>query len=392
MQIPFSKIVCNENEFEYVKQVINSGWLTTANFCNEFEKKFAKYVGAKYACTVNSCTAALHLAAEALQIKAGDKVFVPSMTFTASAEILRYLNADPVFLDVEYGTTLLTKEILEEGIRRYPNVKAIIVVHYAGQPANMTELLSVCKKHNIKIIEDAAHAFPTKHNGKYIGAFGDATCFSFYANKTITTGEGGMITTENEELYKRIKIMRLHGINRDIWDRFTSNTAKWEYDVVAPGYKYNMPDINAAIGLAQLERAEELRYERQRCAEFYYSHLANVKEIDLPVINCKKEEHSWHLFPIVVNKKSSITRNEIIDTLAAKGIGISVHYKPLHRMTYYRNKYNLHPKDFPNTERIWQGNISFPIFPSMTEKELKYIVETIKDIFLMKGDYYERAA
>jgi dTDP-4-amino-4,6-dideoxygalactose transaminase len=380
MNIPFAKILCNGHEFEYVRQVIESGWLTTARVCREFEKKFADYIGAKYVCAVNSCTAALHLAAESLQIKSGDKVFVPTMTFTASAEVLRYLNADPIFLDVEYGTVLLTKEILEEGIRKNPDAKAVVIVHYAGQAANMKELIPVCRKYNIKIIEDAAHAFPTKHDDKFVGTFGDVTCFSFYANKTITTGEGGMIATDNEELFNRIKIMRLHGINRDIWDRFTSNSAKWEYDIVAPGFKYNMPDINAAIGLAQLEHAEEFRQCRQKCAEFYFEQLADIEEIDLPFINCKKEEHSWHIFQIVLNKKLSNKRNDIIQSLDSKGIGVSVHYKPLHRMTYYRDRYHLQPDDFPNAERIWNGNLSLPIFPSMSKEELKYVTTTIKEI------------
>jgi dTDP-4-amino-4,6-dideoxygalactose transaminase len=383
MQISFSKVDCSGHELEYVTRVIQSGWLTTAKICSEFEKKFAEFIGVKYALAVNSCTAALHLAVDAIGIKPGDKIFVPVMTFTATAEIVRYLNADPVFLDVDYGTSLLTPKILETAIQQYPDVKTIILVHYAGQSVNMSEILPICYRHNIKIIEDAAHAFPTKHNGQYIGTFGNITCFSFYANKTITTGEGGMIVTENEDIYKRIKCMRLHGINRDIWDRFTSS-GKWEYDVIAPGFKYNMPDINAAIGLAQIERAEKFRIERERCARHYFKELKELQELDLPEIQCDWHEHSWHLFPVVLTEKSRVNRDEFIKQLNEREIGTSVHYKPLHRMTYYRTQYSLSPNDFPNAERRWQCGISLPIFPLMTNDELYYVTNSIKDILLNK--------
>ena len=272
-----------------------------------FEQKFADYVGAKYACAVNSCTAALHLGIEALEVKAGEKVFVQSMTFTASAEVIRYMGAHPVFLDIEYGSNLITPEILKEAIKNNPDVKYIIIVHYGGQAAQMTSengegILDICQSHGIRILEDAAHAFPSKLNGRMVGSFGDITCFSFYANKTITSGEGGMLVTDEEEIYNHVKTMRLHGISRDIWDRFTSDKPSWEYDVVAAGFKYNMPDINAAIGLAQLEQADVFRNERQRVAEFYYEHLGKIDLIDLPILNVPFEDHAWHLFPIVLNE------------------------------------------------------------------------------------------
>ena len=385
LKIPFAKVPVNGNEFKYVKEVIDSGWLTTAGKVAEFEKRFAERVNAKYACAVNSCTAALHLGLEALGIRPGDKVFVQSMTFTASAEIVRYLNADPILLDVEYGSNLITPEILLNAINRYPEVKYLVLVHFGGQAALMESpdgngIINICKSRGIKILEDAAHAFPTRLNGKMVGSFGDIACFSFYANKTITTGEGGMLTTNNDEIHARVKTMRLHGINRDIWDRFTSAKPSWEYDVVEAGYKYNMPDINAAIGLAQLEKADEYRKERQRVAEFYYEQLARLDMIDLPVCYVPFEDHSWHLFPIVMNENSSVRRNEFIEKMAEAGIGTSVHYKPLHRMTYYRKKYNLKLEDYPNSERTWQGNVSLPIFPYMKNEELEYICSQTKRI------------
>ncbi len=378
MNIPFSKVDCFGNELKYVKEVLESGWLTTASQCAEFEKRFAEKLGAKYACAVNSATAALHLAVEAIGIGPGDKVFVPTMTFTASAEVIRYLGADPVFLDVEYGTCLITPQILETAIARHPDVKALMLVHFGGQAAELEWLLALCRAHGLKLIEDAAHAFPTRFCDKMIGTFGDATCFSFYANQTITTGEGGMLVTDDESIYKRAKVMRLHGINRDIWDRFTAKKANWEYDVVAPGFKYNMPDLTAAIGLAQLERADEFRRDRQRCAEHYYRALSDLAWLDLPICHGAREDHSWHLFWIVLDAESRIARNDMIERLNEAGIGTSVHYKPLHRMTYYREQYGLVPEDYPNAERHWQGCLSLPVHPGLANDEIKYICDTIK--------------
>lgn len=436
MRVPFAKVDCDGNELRYVREVLESGWLTTAGKTLEFEKRFARVVAGRQACAVNSCTAALHLALEAVGVGPGDQVLVPTLTFTATAEIVRYLGADPVFLDVEYGTGLLTPEIVEAALKRYPRAKAVIVVHFAGQAAQMLPpsssliggqvsvvtspppisprsvvsgpvvahplaIVDICRQQGVRIIEDAAHAFPTRLNGRMIGSFGDATCFSFYANKTITTGEGGMLVTDDEAIYARAKIMRLHGINRDIWDRFTSEKSAWEYDVVAPGFKYNMPDINAAIGLAQLERAESMRQERQRCFEYYLEHLAGIECLDLPIIRGRLEEHSCHLFWVVLTEgneenegrgrtegggrktedgaRKTDKRNGLIESLAAAGIGTSVHYKPLHRMTYYRERYGLKPEDFPNAERHWQGCVSLPVYPSLTNDELGYIVRKVKE-------------
>lgn len=385
MNIPFSKVPLAGNESKYISEVLASGWLTTSAKAFKFEKLFADFVGAKYACAVNSCTSALHLAVEAIGIKHGDRVLVPSMTFTASAEILRYMRAHPVFMDVEYGTGLASPAIVKSAIKANPKAKALILVHYGGQAPVMTTddgegILDICKQNNIRLIEDAAHAFPTKSAGRFIGSFGDVTCFSFYANKTITTGEGGMLVTDNEDIYKRAKIMRLHGINHDIWERFTSGAYCWEYDVVAPGYKYNMPDINAAIGLAQLEKVEYFREQRQRCATFYYQYLKDIPSIDLPVCIGPMENHSWHLFPIIIKPEAKVLRNEFITKMKNEGIGTSVHYKPLHRMKYYKETYNLDPENFPNTERIWNGTVSLPIYPTLTDDELLYICTTIKKI------------
>lgn len=378
--IPFSKVDCSGNELTYVTEVLNSGWLTTAGKCAEFENRFVEKVGGRYACAVNSATAALHLACEAIGIGPGDKVFVPTMTFTASAEIIRYLGADPVFLDVEYGTCLITPGILETAIAKNPDAKAIVLVHFGGQAAEMDQIMAICKTKGLKLIEDAAHAFPSRYKGHMIGSFGDATCFSFYANKTITTGEGGMLVTNDENIHKRVKTMRLHGINRDIWDRFTAKQANWEYDVIAPGFKYNMPDVNAAIGLAQMERADAFREGRQRCAEYYYRVLADIDCLDLPICHRHMEDHSWHLFWIVLNERAPIARSAFIEKLNDAGIGTSVHYKPLHRMTYYRERYGLLTDSFPNSEKHWRGVVSLPVYPSLQNEDLASICRTIRKV------------
>ena len=386
MKIPYARVPVAGNEQKYISEVLESGWLTTAGKARTFEEKFADTVQAPFACAVNSGTAALHLGLEALGVKPGDKVFVPSMTFTASAEIIRYLQAIPVFLDTEYGTNLITPEILKDAIKKNPDVHYLIVVHYGGQAARMCSgdeegILEICKKRGIKILEDAAHAFPARQSNRMVGSLGEVTCFSFYANKPITTGEGGMLTTTNEEIYERVKKMRLHGIDRDVWNRFTANKPSWEYDVVEAGYKYNMADVNAAIGLAQLENAETFRAERQKVAEFYYGHLAFLKHlIDLPVTYVPFSDHAWHLFPVVLKKNAPVSRNEFIEKMAEAGIGTSVHYKPLHRMSYYKKMFKLRAADFPNTEKTWQGNVSLPIFPFMQKEELNYICETIEKI------------
>lgn len=383
--IPFSRVDCSGNELNYVREVLAGGWLTTGGKVRTFEERFARAVKAKHACAVCSGTAALHLAAEALGIRAGDKVFVPTMTFTASAEILRYLGADPVFLDVDYGTGLLTPEILADAIRKHPRVRHVIVVHYGGQAAAMLEpkgegILALCRKHGLRVIEDAAHAFPCRHAGKPVGSIGDVTCFSFYANKPVTTAEGGMLTTNDDRIARRARVMRLHGIDRDAWARFGADSAAWEYDVVAPGFKYNMPDLNAAVGLAQLERAEFRRRARQRLAEYYREALADLPGVDLPVLRCPPEDHAWHLFPIVLTPAARVSRNRFIGRMNERGVGTSVHYKPLHRMSYYRKRYGLKPASFPDAERLWKGTVSLPLYAGLGEAEQETVCRRVREI------------
>jgi dTDP-4-amino-4,6-dideoxygalactose transaminase len=391
LEVPFALPQCGSEEIDEVVAVIRSGWLTTASRCTQFENDFAKFVGVKYAAAVNSATAALHLGLEALGIGEGDKVLVPSFTFTATAEVVRYLRADPVFVDCDRETFCMTNETISEAILNSKSqqitgssVKGIIPVHFGGHPCGMDGILEFARKNNLKVTEDAAHALPTRYNGRLIGTFGHVTCFSFYANKTITTGEGGMLCTDDDEVAARVKIMRLHGIDRDVWDRFSVG-GSWEYDVVAPGFKYNMPDISAALGIHQLRKAETFRQKRQRIAEAYFEQLKDVPGLTLPRLHCNMEDHSWYLFNVLIEPNGTargIDRNAFISEMTKRGIGTSVHYKPLHRMTYYKNRYRLKPEMFPNAEWVFERCVCLPIFSAMTDAQLEYVIESIREILL----------
>jgi len=390
MRVPFAFTACGDEEITAVAEVIKSGWLTTASRCAKFENDFVGYIGSKHALAVSSGTAALHLGLEALGIGEGDGVLVPTFTFTATAEVVRYLKADPLFVDCDLDTFCITLGQIERAMKiqglfpKDERVKAIIPVHFGGHPCNMDPILKFSEDYEIKIIEDAAHALPTRYNSRLVGTFGDVTCFSFYANKTITTGEGGMLCTDKDEVAKRVKVMRLHGINRDAWDRFRTG-ASWEYDVVAPGYKYNMPDINAALGIHQLRKAEVFRNKRQRIAGIYYEELQDIPGLILPRIHCPMEDHSWYLFNVLIDSDVTlrgIDRNDFISEMTKRDIGTSVHYKPIHRMTYYKNKYGLKPEMFPNAEWVFKRCVSLPIFSAMTDEQVNYTIKSIKEILL----------
>jgi dTDP-4-amino-4,6-dideoxygalactose transaminase len=418
MKVPFAIPDCGNEEIDEVIAVIKSGWLTTASRCTQFEKDFAEFVGAKHALAVNSATAALHLGLEALGVKAGDRVLVPTFTFTATAEVVRYLRADPVFVDCDRETFCITKDTVSEAISnnvlRVTNnsLKAIIPVHFGGHPCDMDGIMEIAQSSpvrssgptgqaKLKVLEDAAHALPAfcrcsklKAEGlkqesqskgrRIVGSIGDVTCFSFYANKTMTTGEGGMLCTDDDEIAKRVKVMRLHGINRDVWDRFSTG-ASWEYDVIAPGFKYNMPDINAALGIHQLKKVESFRDKRQRIAEIYYEELKDIPGLALPKLHCAMEDHSWYIFMVLIDPEkttNSMDRNQFITEMTKQQIGTSVHYKPLHLMTYYKKRYDLKPDDFPNANRIFKQCVSLPMFSAMSDEQLEYVIASIKKILL----------
>ena len=383
MNVPFARVDCSGKELDYVREVLESGWLTTASKAQALEAGFREMVGCAHAITVNSCTSALHLALDACGIGEGDEVLLPTLTFTATAEVVRYMSADPVLLDVEPRTGCLDRDVVAAAIEAHPKARAVIVVHYGGYPIRMDGpdgLATLCREKGVALVSDAAHALPARRDGRYIGASGDITCLSFYANKTMTTGEGGMLLTDDDELARRARLMRLHGIDRDVWNRFTDNRNSWEYDVLAPGFKYNMPDLNAAVGLAQFERLESMRALRQECAAYYTSELGRLAEIDLFEPDVPPEDHAWHLFPIMLTDAAAVPRDEAIARLSEMGIGTSVHYKPIHRLTYYQDRYGLTPEAYPVADRIWKSCISLPIYNLLTRAEQQYVMQCVKEV------------
>lgn len=358
-----------------VADSIRKGWITMGQKTIEFEKKFAEYIGSSSAVAVNSCTAALHLALKAMDLKAGDEVIIPAITFASTAEVVLYFNARPVIADVDPQTHLLTAEEVER--KKSRKTKAIIPVHYGGQPADLDALREAAGK-SVCIIEDAAHALPSYYKGRLIGSKGDVVCFSFYATKTLTTGEGGMLVTRNKKWEERIRKLRLHGITSDAWKRYTA-AGSWKYDVFEAGYKYNTTDINAAMGLAQLEKLDEMTRMRRTIALKYDDAFSKVSEL-IPFVIEKNRESAWHLYPIRLDvSRLKIGRDDVIELLKARGIITSVHFIPLYRFSLYK-KMGLKAKNFPGSEWIFKRVISLPIYPGMTESEIEYVIENVVDI------------
>jgi dTDP-4-amino-4,6-dideoxygalactose transaminase len=377
--IPCFRPAIGDEEIEAVAAVLRSGWLTTGPKAREFEQKFAAFLGGDVeAIAVSSATAGLHLAAEACGIGPGDEVIVPTLTFTATASVIRYLGAEVVLVDVEEGTHTID---LEHAARRLtPRCKAIMPVHFGGLPCDMAMVLEFARRHGLMVIEDAAHAIPARSNGRMIGATeSDACVFSFYANKPITTGEGGMVVTRDPRIAERVRLMRTHGLNRDAFDRFRKVGASWAYDVVAPGFKYNMTDAAAAIGVIQLTRAETLRSSRQQAAERYLGQLADLP-LDCPVHAPPGDLHSWHLFTIRIHETAPATREDLIAALTAEGIGSSVHYRPLHHMTYWKERCAFEPNEFTVADRYFTGAVTLPLFPGMTHAEVDRVAAVVRKV------------
>ena len=378
--IHFAKPSIGEEEIAEVGRCLRSGWVTTGPMTRRFEAEFAARIGARHALAVNSATAGLHLALEAMGVGPGDRVAVPVHTFTASAEVVRYLGAEPLFVDVEPDTLNLDARRLDEELGRHGTVKAIMPVHFAGQACDMDAISDIARRHGSQLIEDAAHSFPTTCAGRLIGTIGKATVFSFYATKTITTGEGGMVVTDDDALAERVKVMRLHGISRDVFDRYTSNKPSWFYEVIAPGFKYNMTDVAAAIGVHQLKRAEEFRSRREAIARSYDAAFRGLP-VELPAVRRPADTHAWHLYVLQLRLNSiAITRDEFITRLAEAGIGTSVHFIPLHLQPYWRDRYALRPEDFPVASRQFRRIVSLPIYPAMTDGEVARVIQAVTSL------------
>ena len=370
MKIPFHKTHITQEEIDSVVDAIKSGWLTMGPKTIEFENKFKQFIGSKEAVSVNSATAALHLALKAIGLKEGDEVIVPTNTFVATAEVVTYFNAKPVLCDIDYKTHNIDVNKIEKLITS--KTKAIIPVHFAGQPCDMDEIYQIANTYNLKIIEDAAHALPSIYKSERIGNLKntDITCFSFYATKTLATGEGGMATTNNEDYAKIMRINRLHGISKDAWDRYTSK-GSWYYEVVDNGNKYNTTDMNAALGIVQLKKQEMLKNKRAYIAEKYNEAFKNNEKIEIPFVKSDRES-SWHLYVIKVPK-----RDEVIEKLKERNIGTSVHFIPIHLHPYYKNTFNYRYEDYPVANEVFEKSLSLPIYPDMSDKEIDYVIENV---------------
>ena len=376
--IPFSTPEIDDSEINEVIDTLRSGWITTGPKVKQFESDFQDFIGSGVeAVSVNSATAGLHLALEALGVGEGDEVILPSLTFTATAAVVGYLNADIKFLDVDPLTLNINIDHIRGAVTS--RTKVIIVVHYAGLSCDMDKILSLADELNLKVVEDAAHALPTTYKGRIIGSLqSDATVFSFYANKTMTTGEGGMVVARDIDLIKRIKIMRLHGIDRDAFTRFQSKKPKWYYEVVAPGFKYNMTDIAAAIGIHQLKKLPKFLERRQYLVKRYLNKLADLP-LTLPLDDMNGGSHSWHLFIIRIKIDAKMNRDDLIQFLSDQGIGTSVHYVPLHRQPYWCNKYNLTNNMFPATDQAYLSMISIPLYTAMTDEQQDRVIKALHD-------------
>lgn len=377
--LPFARPSISPEDIEAVVEVLESGWLTQGPKTRAFEEAFAAYVGARHAIAVNSCTAGLHLALEAVGVGPGDRVLTTPYTFTATAEVIRYLGAEVVFADIEGPSLLWDLNRVEAALEEDPGIKALLPVHVGGQGVDMDRLLRLAGDR--PVVEDAAHALPTdvRVNGEWrrIGQVGAVTCFSFYATKTITAAEGGMVTTDDDALAERMRVMRLHGIDADAWKRYREKGA-WGYDVVAPGYKYNISDLHAALGASQLQRADLFAAQRRSIAERYLAGLSDLSWIELPP-TVEHSSHCWHLFAARV-KPGTLERAAVIGALADDGIGISVHFKPLHLHTYYAERYGLSPGDFPVALDHYERGFSLPIFMDMSEGDVERVISVLRTI------------
>lgn len=377
--LPFALPDIGEEEIQEVVTALRSGWVTTGPKTKQFEADFSAYIGGGVeSISVNSATAGLHLALEALGVGPGDEVLTTSYTFTATSEVIRYLGAHPVFVDIDPTTFNIDPKKIEAKITA--KTKAIIPVHFAGLACDMDPIIQIARKHGLKIVEDAAHSLPTLYKGKMIGTLeSDITVFSFYATKTITTGEGGMIVTRNADLAKRMKIMRLHGISRDAFDRYTSTKPAWFYEVIAPGFKYNLTDIASSMGIHQLKKSDRFQARREEMAGVYLRELKDIPVQLPPQATIEGSTHAWHLFVLRLTT-NKITRDDFIIKMAEKGIGCSVHFIPLHLQPYWRDTYNLKPEDYPNALANYQNAVSLPLYTKMTAQDQARVIATVREI------------
>lgn len=380
--LPFAMPSIGEEEIAEVSDSMRSGWLTTGPKAKRFERYFATFVGMPHALAVNSATSGLHLALEAIGISNGDKVVTTPYTFTATAEVIRYLGAEPLFVDIDPMTFNIDSAGMSSVIESEPGIKALLPVHFGGLACDMVAILELASRYGLKVVEDAAHALPASCGGKLVGTLGDLTVYSFYVTKTIATGEGGMVVTGNPECAERIRTMRLHGISRDVYDRYSSKVPSWYYEVVAPGFKYNMTDISASIGIHQLKKTWLFQRRRQEIAERYSVAFAGLP-LRTPALARPGDTHAWHLYVIQLElERLVIGRDSFIEAMARQGIGTSVHFIPLHIQPYWRDRYGFKPADFPVAYDVYRRAVSLPIYPKMTDDDVERVIVAVRRILL----------
>ena len=377
--VPFHLPEIGEEEIQAVTETLQSGWLTTGQRTKQFEQEFAQVVGATHAVATNSGTAALHLALDAIGVKEGDEVILPTMTFAATAEVVSYLRAKPVLVDSKPDTLNLDPEAVRRAITA--RTKVVMPVHFAGHPCEMDRLMSLATEHHLKVVEDAAHALPAAHHGQTVGAIGDITCFSFYATKSITTGEGGMATTHHASYAERMRSMSLHGITKDAWSRY-AGTGSWYYEIREPGYKYNLTDIAASIGIEQLRKSRRFWEARCRIAAAYDKAFGDIPEIQRPL--CRPGyEHAWHLYVIqLCPDRLRITRDGFIEALKKEQVGSSVHFMPLHMHPHYRETYGYRSNDFPHARAAFERLVSLPIYSRMSHDDMQRVIEVVRSLVM----------
>ena len=378
INIPFHIPNFPENIEDIFSKSVQSGWLTTGSQVHELEKKLTNYLDVKHVVAVNSCTAALHLSLAAKGFGLSDKFIIPTLTFASTIECGEYLGMEPVLVDSSEDGFLIDLNQIEDLVKNDQSIKAIIPMHYGGEPVDLESIMEIASKYNLFVLQDAAHALETEYNGIKIGKTDHAAAFSFYANKNMTTGgEGGAVSTNDERLAKKIKKLSLHGITKDGWNRFKKN-GKWEYDIVEMGYKYNLTDYAACFGLWQLKQIEKWQLRRDEIVNKYINGLGHINSIYLPKV---LKGHSKHLFVIRLDHHEwSITRNIFIEEMNKRGIGLAVHYKPLHQLSYYKKKYEFNSEDYPRANSLYESIISLPIYPKLSDSSLDYIIDSILEL------------
>ncbi|OIR61509.1 UDP-4-amino-4,6-dideoxy-N-acetyl-beta-L-altrosamine transaminase [Bacillus sp. FMQ74] len=376
--LPYSLPLIGKEEIQEVTETLESGWLSKGPKVQQFEKEFAAFVGAKHAVAVNSCTAALFLALKAKGIGPGDEVITSPLTFSSTANTIIHTGATPVFADIDENTLNIDPVKLEAAVT--PRTKAVVPVHFGGQSCDMDAILAIAQNHGLFVLEDAAHAVYTTYKQRMIGSIGDATAFSFYATKNLATGEGGMLTTDDEELADKIRVLSLHGMSKAAWNRYSSN-GSWYYEVESPGYKMNMFDLQAALGLHQLKRLDNMQKRREEIAGRYQAAFQQIPGLITPFVH-DDGRHAWHLYVLQVDeKKAGVTRGEMITALKDKyNIGTSVHFIPVHIHPYYQKQFGFKESDFPNAMNYYKRTLSLPLYPSMSDDDVHDVIEAVRDI------------